>query len=169
MWIGTKTLAGILAIGLAFSTALPAAAGLQKWSLIHMDDNRQPSSVAKATLVETSAWTQRGFTVSIGCYSGGGHMIALQAPDDLAKDFAGPEIQPSLRLSKPGTDFFRGPVGKLSFDGTRYTGPLPEPIVGPMKDKIRDGLLAITEPLTRTIISLKTAGVERALAEMNCP
>lgn len=146
----------------------PAEAGLQRWSIVYLDKAGQPTTAANAASIETYARTQKGNTVSIGCAVGGGYMLALHAPEGTQKDYAGEEIEPSVRISKPGTDLFLGPTGKMVFDGERYVGPLPEAVVASLRERIRDGLLTVAEYVTRSTVALKTAGLERTLAEINC-
>lgn len=156
-----------LLLGLVWSATshLPANAGLQRWSVVKVDASGRPAS---AGATETYASNQRGFTVSLGCMQGGGHKISLHAPDDLAKDFAGPEIEPSLRVAKPGTDLFKGPIGKMTFNGERYEGALPAAVMDALQQQHRDGQLTVTEFLTRTIITVKLADLDRTLPELGC-
>ena len=145
-----------------------AIAGLQKWSLVHVDANGAETTAAKSNAMEARASDQRGFTVAVACHPGGKHSIAVSAPDGMSSDFAGPIIEPSLRISKPGTDLFLGPIGQLKHDGRRYTGKLPEPAAASLLSKIKDGLFAVTEFGTRTTISLKTQSLEFTLQQLGC-
>lgn len=149
-------------------TAAPAHADLQKWSTLYLDAAGNPTSIGKAASTETNIRDQKGFVISIGCQAGGGHFLAIQAPAGEPADIYGPEIEPALRISTPGTDLFRGPIGKMTFDGTRYVGAMAEPIIAPLKEKIRNGKLLISEYLSRSQLALKTERLERTLAELDC-
>lgn len=161
-----------LAFGLALLGLLGQAtdvkAALQKWSVVYLDSNGAETTPNRAATAEAWASDQRGFTLGVGCASGGGNSITLSAPEGEKPDFAGPAIEPSFRISKPGTDLFLGPIGEMTFDGSRYVGKLPEPAVAPMRTKIKDGLVTFTEFGTRTIISLKTQRLEFAISEVTC-
>ncbi|MFK7945286.1 MAG: hypothetical protein AB8B85_20555 [Paracoccaceae bacterium] len=160
---------GILILGLLSTLVFsPAWAGLQKWDLVFLDASGQPTSAGRAATTEAQSSNPLGFTVAIGCHADGGHALSLQWPEGNDGPVAGPAIDPSLRISKPGTDFYRGPVGVMEFDGTRYLGAMPEAAVSPLRERMRDGMLTITEFSTRNTISLKTAGLERALGEIDC-
>lgn len=166
--VSFRTTIAVLTVSLLVGLAGPADAGLQRWSLVYLDTSGAPTTQSKAAKVETYARTQKGHTVSIGCSDAGGHMLALHAPEGTQKDYAGPEIEPSVRISRPGTDYFLGPTGKMTFDGERYVGPLPEAAVAPLRERIRDGLLTVAEYVTRFTVVLKTDGLERTLAELDC-
>ena len=157
--------ASVLLLGLGSNQA---EAGLQKWSTLYLDAAGNPTSIGKAASAETYLQDQKAFTISFGCQDGGGYFMAIQAPATENADIFGPEIEPALRVSKPGTDLFRGPIGKMIFDGKRYVGPAPDPIINPLKEKIRDGKLLISEYLSRSQLALKTERLERTLAELNC-
>lgn len=169
MRFGSGQVIGALALA-TLSVWLPgqATAELQKWSLVKVDAIDEQATAARSGAMEARASDQRGFTVAIACHADGGHLVAVMAPDGMSSDFAGPVIEPSLRVSKPGTDLFLGPIGKLQHDGTRYVGKLPEPAAAPLLTKIKDGLFAITEFGTRTTVSLKTQSLEFALQQLSC-
>lgn len=158
-----RTAAAFLCLVLA---AAPALAGLQTWEVAWFDQSGNPSSYGQGK-AEAFAHDSRGFVVSIGCAPGGGHLIAMTAPPSMQPDFAGQSIQPGLRLSRPGTDIFKGTVA-MTFDGRRYAGPLPQPVVAPLREKIRDGVMMLTELGSHTTVKLELQSMERAMAEVAC-
>ena len=159
--VATAT-AALLALSL-----VPALAGLQRWEVVWLDAAGNPAGYGKGR-AEASAGDSRGFVVSIGCAPAGGHVIALTAPAGMKPDFAGASIHPGLRISKPGTDLYRGAVGPLAFDGRRYVGPVPGPVLAPLRQKVHDGVMMLTELGTHTTVKLELQSMERALAELPC-
>ena len=146
----------------------PAHAELQRWSVLYLDANGNPTTYAGRKSAEAYATNQAGYVLSIGCAPGGGHSIAAQAPEGEKADFGGPEVEPSFRVSKPGTDLFLGPIGKMTFDGERYTGLLPDEAVAPLRERIKDGLVTWTEFTSRTTIAVRSQRADGALGELNC-
>ena len=154
-------IATLVAMLLSMALTTTAEAGIQRWDLV-------PAPNATKGQSEAIASNQLGFSILIGCAESGGYNISLMPPNDKPGAFAGEAIDPALRISKPGTDLFRGPIGTMTFDGSRYTGHFPDSAAEPLRERLRDGLLTLTEFSTRTIVSLKTAGLDRALAELSC-
>ena len=163
--IGLFALAGTI-----FATAItgPAHAELQRWSVLYLDANGNPTSYGSAKSAEAYATNQKGYVLSIGCAAGGGYSIAAEAPDGEKADFGGPEVEPSFRISKPGTDLFLGPIGKMTFDGKRYTGQLPDEAIAPLRERIKDGLVTWTEFTSRTTIAVRSQRADGAIGELNC-
>ena len=155
----------------ALLTALvsqPASADLQRWSVLYLDGAGNPTSISKAKSAEIWAQDQRGYVLSIGCASDGGYSLFAQAPDGAKGDYGGPEIAPSFRVSKPGTDLFLGPVGKMTFNGTRYEGRLPAEAVAPLREEIKNGLVHLAEFNSRITIIVRSQRAEGALTELPC-
>lgn len=161
----TRTIVFALALTLA---AAPALAGLQRWDVTYLDKAGNPVGYGKGGSPEAFAHDARGYIVSIGCAPGGRHTMALTAPQGVAPDFAGASIQPGLRISKPGTDLYSGAVGPLAFDGRRYIGPVAPEVLAPLREKIQDGTLMLTELATHTTVKLELQSMARAIAEVAC-
>ncbi len=157
-----------LAFALTVLAAAPALAGLQRWEVTYLDKAGNPVGYGHGGSPEAFAHDARGYIVSIVCAPGGGHAITLTAPQGMAPDFAGPTIHPGLRIARPGTDLFSGPVGPMTFDGRRYVGPVSEAVLVPLRDKIHDGTLMLTELATHTTVKLELEQMRRSLAEVVC-
>lgn len=147
--------------------ALPAYAGLQSWSVLYLNDQGEPVAYGKHTTAEMWSESQAGWQISIGC-SGGSLSIHVKAPEGTKADFAGPAFEPSVRIGKPGTDLFLGPTGEMTFDGTRYNGPLPRVVLDAMLTDARDKQMTFTDFNTRTAVLLKLQRVERPINELPC-
>ncbi len=146
-----------------------ANAGLQRWSVLYLDGNGNPTTFAKAKSAEAYAFDSRGYSIAIGCSPDGGYSLMVTAPKEKPPKFAKiDEVEPSIRVGQPGTDYFMGPVGAMHFDGKRYVGRIPASAVEPLQSKIRNGLFAFWELNSHTTIKLKTLGIERALREVDC-
>ena len=162
---------GPLALASALMSAAfagQANADLQRWSVLYLDANGNPTSYASRKSAEAYATNQAGYVLSIGCAAEGGHSIAAQAPEGEKADFGGPVIEPSFRVSKPGTDLFLGPIGKMTFDGQRYTGRLSDEAIAPLRERIKDGLVTLTEFTSRTTIAVRSQRADGAIGELNC-
>ena len=157
-----------LAFALTLLAAAPALAGLQRWEVTWLDKAGDPVGYGHGGSPEAFAHDARGYIVSIGCAPGGGHVLALTAPQGVAPNFAGPSIHPGLRIARPGTDLFSGAVGPMSFDGRRYVGPVEEAVLAPLREKIHDGSLMLTELATHTTVKLELEQIKRALGEVVC-
>lgn len=163
----TTVLAALLAATAALGATLPAGAGLRAWSVVYLDGKGKPVTYGKHKSAEIWSEDTRGWQVGIGC-EGGGLSMHVTAPKGEQADFAGPEIEPLVRIGRPGTDMFAGPIEKMHFDGTRYNGPMPREILDAILYDADNKQLTFTVLKTHTNVRLPLQRMERVVNELHC-
>lgn len=149
----------LLALGIA-----SAEAGLNRWSLGFLDRNGKATTYDRAAYKEVWMEEAGGWQFSLTC-TANGPMIAVAAGRGQKADFAGPFIEPGIRVTVPGRDLWAGVAGRLTFDGKAYVGAAPPQIVDAMLKGTR---VHVIEYLTHTEIKWPLQGSERYFAELSC-